>query len=89
MEWVISVFSKIDILVHIADIYPNRPLVGHPTEVYRRIMSVVLLGPCSDTKDAESWLWSHNPYFVFYGSGAGARLDSVRGIEGSSDRLGT
>ncbi|KAF2175839.1 NAD(P)-binding protein [Zopfia rhizophila CBS 207.26] len=39
-QWVISVYSEIDVLAHIAGVYPSHPLVGFPTDHYRKTMSV-------------------------------------------------
>lgn len=39
-EWIISQYSRIDVLAHLAGIYPFHPLVDYPTKMYLRIMAV-------------------------------------------------
>ncbi|KAH6867505.1 hypothetical protein B0T10DRAFT_572253 [Thelonectria olida] len=40
IEWIILAYSKLDVLAHIAGIYPNHSLLSFPTEVYRKTMSI-------------------------------------------------
>ena len=40
IEWVISATGRIDVLAHLAGIYPFHPLLNFPTEMYRKIMTV-------------------------------------------------
>jgi len=41
---VVRTFGQIDILVHLAGVYPLVPIIGHSTEEYRRVMGVNMDG---------------------------------------------
>lgn len=40
IDWVVKEYHKIDVLVNLAGIYPFHSLIGYPTNLYRKIMSV-------------------------------------------------
>ncbi|KAE9363148.1 NAD(P)-binding protein [Stipitochalara longipes BDJ] len=48
IEWIVATYKKIDVLGHLAGIYPFSPLVNYPTEMYRRVISINV--------DASFWL---------------------------------